>query len=329
MTSLHKARLAWPDYAKGMGIFLVVAGHVLKGLVKASIIPGTGITGFVDAWIYSFHMPLFFFISGMFVSSSVQKPLGIYTLDKVRSVAYPYFVWCLIQGLIQIGLSSYTNAPMGFANLIAVLYKPPAQFWFLYVLFVILMIYGVMAKLRIREVWFFLFSVAFFFSIEFVSLGQWGVIYMVRENMIYFGLGILLSTPVRSVSFESKAIKPLYFACPAMVILTFCVWYGLEQFLPLRPLLAVIGTLSVIAIAMALSAYKTFGIIRQWGEVSLQIYVAHTIASAGFRIVLQKVFGYESAWLHITGGICVGMYFPILLDHFCRRIGFRYLFSLR
>ena len=110
MTSLHKARLAWPDYAKGMGIFLVVAGHVLKGLVKASIIPGTGITGFVDAWIYSFHMPLFFFISGMFVSSSVQKPLGIYTLDKVRSVAYPYFAWCLIQGLIQIGLSSYTNA---------------------------------------------------------------------------------------------------------------------------------------------------------------------------------------------------------------------------
>ena len=34
------------------------------------------------------------------------------------------------------------------------------------------------------------------------------------------------------------------------------------------------------------------------------------IASAGFRIVLHKILGYEAVWLHICGGICVGMCFP-------------------
>lgn len=329
MTGSHQARLAWPDYAKGMGIFLVVVGHVLRGLVKSSIIPGSGFEGFVDAWIYSFHMPLFFFISGIFVTSSARKPLGIYVSDKLKAVAYPYFVWCLIQGLIQIGLSAYTNSPMTFADLLAILYRPPAQFWFLYVLFVIMMIFVVMKKLGMGEIWIFLFAVAFFFSIEFVYLGPWGVIYMVRENMIYFGIGILLSTRIKSILRESNTLKPLYFACPALVILTFCVWYGLQQFLSLRPLLAVLGIFSVVAIAMSLSSHKTAGVIRQWGVVSLQIYVAHTIASAGFRIVVHKIFGYEAAWLHISGGICVGMYFPILLDRFCRRIRFKYLFTLR
>lgn len=329
MTSSNEARLVWPDYAKGIGIFLVVAGHVLRGLVKSSIIPGAGIVGFVDAWIYSFHMSLFFFISGMFAPHSAKKSFDTYTLDKLKGVAYPYFVWCLIQGLIQIGLSSYTTSTMGFVDLWAVLYRPPAQFWFLYVLFVIMIMFGAMKKLGVKDVWFFLFSIAFFFSIELVYLGPWGVIYMVRENMIYFGLGVLLSTRIKSISHGLNTSGRAYYAFPALMILTLCVWFRVEQFLPLRPLLAVFGIFSIVAIAISLSSRNTAGVIRKWGTVSLQIYVAHTIASAGFRVVIHKILGYEAAWLHIIGGILVGMYFPIFLDGFCRRIRFKYLFTLR
>ena len=48
-------RIEWIDIAKSLGIFLVVIGH-------------TGINVFMPSvakWIYSFHMPLFYFISGM------------------------------------------------------------------------------------------------------------------------------------------------------------------------------------------------------------------------------------------------------------------------
>lgn len=44
-------RIAWVDIAKGLGIFLVVLGHTYR-------------KNPVQNWIYSFHMPLFFILSG-------------------------------------------------------------------------------------------------------------------------------------------------------------------------------------------------------------------------------------------------------------------------
>ena len=46
-------RLHWLDYSKTIGMFLVVWGHTFKD--NSQIVKDV---------IYSFHMPLFFFISG-------------------------------------------------------------------------------------------------------------------------------------------------------------------------------------------------------------------------------------------------------------------------
>lgn len=45
-------RIKWIDLTKGVAIFLMVCGH-------------TGIPSLISNWIWSFHMPLFFIISGM------------------------------------------------------------------------------------------------------------------------------------------------------------------------------------------------------------------------------------------------------------------------
>lgn len=45
-------RIDWIDVAKGVGIFLMVMGH-------------TSMPDAVNRWIYSFHMPLFFLLSGL------------------------------------------------------------------------------------------------------------------------------------------------------------------------------------------------------------------------------------------------------------------------
>lgn len=46
----HVDRVAWIDIAKGYGILSIMAGHV--GIGKAGLL------------LYSFHVPLFFFLSG-------------------------------------------------------------------------------------------------------------------------------------------------------------------------------------------------------------------------------------------------------------------------
>lgn len=92
-------RETWVDYAKGIGIILVVFGHANRGLYSSGIYISPEIYHYLDNIIYSFHMPLFFFLSGLFFVSSIKnKSKGIFLWGKVKNVIYPYVVWSLIQG---------------------------------------------------------------------------------------------------------------------------------------------------------------------------------------------------------------------------------------
>ena len=59
-----KPRENWIDWAKAIGILLVVMGHV-----------DTKLTG-ANALIYAFHMPLFFVVSGYLSYNSIS-PLWV------------------------------------------------------------------------------------------------------------------------------------------------------------------------------------------------------------------------------------------------------------
>ena len=48
-------RIEWIDICKGLGIFLVVIGHTSIAQISQT----------VYNWIYSFHMPMFYMLSGM------------------------------------------------------------------------------------------------------------------------------------------------------------------------------------------------------------------------------------------------------------------------
>ncbi|SDG64890.1 Acyltransferase family protein [Bacteroidales bacterium KHT7] len=56
-------RIEYIDALRGFAIFLMVVGHVIPNLYlnKQIILPN------LQTWIYAFHMPLFFTISGYFI----------------------------------------------------------------------------------------------------------------------------------------------------------------------------------------------------------------------------------------------------------------------
>ena len=68
------------DIAKGICIFLVVLGHCHDA-------------GFIRHYIYLFHMPLFFFLSGMFFHPEEKLAYGIY--KKVRTLIVPYLFFAV------------------------------------------------------------------------------------------------------------------------------------------------------------------------------------------------------------------------------------------
>jgi uncharacterized membrane protein YcfT len=59
-------RVLWVDAAKGFAIILVVFGHVLGGMMARGWLDPEGPFRQLYNYIYLFHMPLFFMISGLF-----------------------------------------------------------------------------------------------------------------------------------------------------------------------------------------------------------------------------------------------------------------------
>ena len=96
----RSVRIDWIDTGKGFGIILVVFGHVIRGLVHGQLWMWSPTSFFINGWIYAFHMPLFFFISGLFLFRAAEK---------LQTLAYPYFVWSVITLTIKTPLAGITN----------------------------------------------------------------------------------------------------------------------------------------------------------------------------------------------------------------------------
>src|ERR1700710_108282 len=129
----------------------MVIGHVERGLIAGRVIERTPWVGFVDDWIYSFHMPLFFFLSGLFLCwSSAKGRFTRFLSDKLRTLAYPYFVWSTVVILLKSSLDRIPNTPRTISDLLFVPIEPVEQFWFLYALFMVLILFGALISLGIN-----------------------------------------------------------------------------------------------------------------------------------------------------------------------------------
>ena len=326
-SSEKERRVNWIDYAKGIGISLVVVGHALRGLVDSLILEPSALIQFVDTWIYAFHMPLFFFISGLFISHSASKSFKNFLIDKLQTIAYPYFVWAILQELIR-KLVGVDDQPI--QSIWHILYAPPMQFWFLYILLILSLSYTLFRKIGLSTKAFAiaacLLHAADLLNINF---GPWGVLNLLQLNAIYFAGGAVLA----EFSLINRIDKFSPFCMLASTVTGFfCMTVGVlfvNEFSISVPILAFMGTFSTLFLAKFLKQFKIARFLEQWGLLSLQIFVAHTIFSAATRIVLQKVFHSSVSVTHIAVGILVGIYGPIGLYLICQKFKFPYAFTLR
>lgn len=77
-----KERLHWLDYSKTIGMYLVVLGHVLKDNAQL-----------FKVVIYSFHMPLFFFLSGFLYKLKIGGGKYFFIHSEAIGNSIPDFQW--------------------------------------------------------------------------------------------------------------------------------------------------------------------------------------------------------------------------------------------
>ena len=323
------ARLEWVDVGKGLGIALVVLGHTLRGLVNAGLLNSKGPVQVVDGWIYAFHMPLFFILSGLFLARSAERSLPSFAADKLLRLGYPYVVWVTLQTLVMVGLSRYTNHASSVSDLALALYKPPMQFWFFYALLLQSLIFGALWKTGMGRVGILVVSLLAWVSAHWVHAGTWSPFLQARDYFPYLAIGLLLGR-----ADVMERIGALSRAWTAAIVV---VGFGLvTAFLRLNLLeqreagmaAALAGSAAVIALSSWVARRGAVPAVSLWGRESLAIYCAHTLASAGVRIGLKSVAHVENPGIHLALGMLVGLYGPLALVWITKRLGFPYLFEL-
>ncbi|WP_373565573.1 acyltransferase family protein, partial [Klebsiella pneumoniae] len=66
-----------------------------------------------------------------------KKGKTSFVISKIDTIVYPYVIWSLLQGMVEVLLSRYTNNPSSLGDVLSLFTHPRAQFWFLYALFMV------------------------------------------------------------------------------------------------------------------------------------------------------------------------------------------------
>lgn len=348
--TLGNSRYAWIDYAKGICIILVTFRHVQEGLHPANTpYPYFGLK-FADVFFFSFRMPLFFIVSGIFLAGALaKKGANEYISSRFKTIFYPLLVWGVIQVTLQLIFKGYVNAdrvPFDYVNL---LIKPRAieQFWYLHTLFLVGTFYAIMsvfAKFKIIHqvlLGIFLYSLTGFLRYFYYQEVEHWFILDVFFYYVFFAVGDLFGKFILNPNnFKVlSSAKTFWLFLPVFLILELYFtylnisndWdYYVQNRLPLFFLpVGLVGGAFLIHCSFLLQKSDKLKFIRVVGYHSLYIYVIHLAVTAGTRIFFREVLHYDNFVVLLILSTVLGIVVPIMVFNITDRMGMWWLFTLK
>jgi fucose 4-O-acetylase-like acetyltransferase len=301
-------RVEWLDYARGIGIILVVLGHVIYGARTDVVGPPLNAYLFLIDLIYSFHMPLFFFASGALFRRRTQVSIVQFARSSFIGLIVPYVVWTVAFVALQHVHSEGVHHPYPFADLLSIWRRPIAHMWFIYALFVLqiafylgFQIAGAVGILAVGCI--FALSYLMDLGLSFANIAMGGT---------FFVLGYLCTS--ESVLAEWRQSRWGFMAAGAFVWAASIAYnMPVTEHAKATPVAALAGVLMTVSACLALPrARGPCAILAMLGQASIAIYVAHTIFAASLRILLYKlqVFNYD---FHILSETLFGLAAPTAL----------------
>ena len=320
------SRVLWIDYFKGVAIFLVVLAHVIPGMKTAGLLPESGWLNFIANWAYVFHMPAFFFASGLFALRSLRKGYGPFIRNRVYTILWPYLAWTVLQWSCHMLAGRYTNLKPDPHQLRKILYEPYMSLWFLYTLFIVLMLFAGLARLGVGKVGLVVFSVCLYVAARLVEASHGGLIpywpsgHYVADEMIYFALGVALSEQVLSLAQRASAGQLAALAAISFTLMTLMYERGYQNNLWVKPFMAMLGIAGLFGLCSFLARFTVADFIRQWGIASLEIYLIHEMVGVPVRLALQRGLHITAAAPHVLLGTLLGLYVPMGMAWAYRRV---------
>ena len=324
--AINERRVQWVDCCKGICIVLVVYGHVAGGLEASGVLKvGSVFSGLRD-WVYMFHIPAFFFLSGLFALKACDRPFAPFLRGRLRVLFYPYLLWTAIILASQLAVASAVNTPASASRVLRCLWEPyGVGLWFLYSLFLVsLLFYGV-RRLRIPTAAILLLGVVLYVLGHNDVFGFWYILNESTNHAVFFMIGGCF--PGIILAPFTGARKPLL----AGVGVGFLALMAVSQFIQpdptglLKLTRALLGVSGVVCVAMVFARTAAMGPLAFLGAYSLEIYLAHPLWGTASRAVLLRG-GVHNPVVFVVCGVSFGIAGSLAMALFCKRFGFPYLF---
>lgn len=122
------------DAAKAIGIFLVCLGHICTAKSSDNIV------NFLNCFCYAFHIPLFFYISGILFKNELPD-FKTFIKKKSKALLAPYFIYGILSVIIYMVINKSFSLKTFFNNVLLLFYESGIinfniALWFLPCLFI-------------------------------------------------------------------------------------------------------------------------------------------------------------------------------------------------
>jgi len=322
-------RIEYLDIAKGIGILLVVLGH--NDFEALSL--------FIHQVIYSFHMPLFFFLSGYFLNTST--PFFDFFKKRFNALLKPYFFTIFL-----IYFTSISFEKMGFNTAITRIVKSLygsghyldwVQLWFLPQLFVVslyaFLFITLVSKLQNRWIRRGILLAILAISLPFLNAFYPFQISIFGKTYELFGLPFsldlvfltgfffILGNELRQITSE-KTFDNLFILVGTgigLIVLNYLFPYEIDfnirqyDSFPVNTTEAILGILFILALSRQIELHtnRLASAFKYLGNISLIILLFHVPVQAFWG---QKVMNVTDNFpLSILVGFIMGVLGPILI----------------
>ncbi len=317
-----KKYYTWINIARGIGMILVVIGHAADDTWIRSA-SNNELAKYAIDFIYSFHMPLFFFISG-FCSTKILKltkmsDRGNYLLSRFKRLMIPYLFVGILYIPLKLLFSGEVTAKVDWGTLFLGFLNgnnPNGQLWTLYALFLLAVLFTLLNVLGKRG----MIVIALALTIVSVFYDfKTSIIQRSTYQCFFYMAGILFN------EFWIKHGEKIFNRKKSIVITIgmFALLFGLNivknvsGYDPIKFFTAVAGILCVCFLAVAVQDRKC-RILNLIGKYSMDIYIIANV----FQVLSRSVFLNR---LHLPLIVCflisliLGLVMPVVLSKFIIR----------
>lgn len=284
-------REAWLDGLKGFGCLLVILGHVLSGYLDAGTFPGYyGPLYSLRTWIYSFHMPLFFLLSGFTFTLAYFREGKLrrgHFLRQLLDLIWVYTVFALLQWGIKQLVPGLVNEAYSLDDLKGMFATPLGNFWYVYILCLMYIIVAAVHMPRRSPLWLIPLAGLSIYAASADLAWTDLTVYRLLYHLCFFFLGGVLCT--RRGLLRSEKLMGL----SAMVLATaayfyFC-WYTRNWYAGWKFLIAAATGCVFLWEFVRWEKLSGLRVFQLFGKYALEIYLLHTFFTGGLRTLLPML----------------------------------------